>query len=227
MSRLLSLALAAVLAAAIPLGLPGVEARAAQTSAPPRTEGEELYRRGLYAEAVAWWIERAAQGDIEAARRLGVEYMDGKRGVVERDFEKARKYHLQAAMAGEPRSMLDLGTIYENGYGVPESMTEAARWYMWGAKYGFGPAQYNTGLMFESGDGGRQDLVEAYMWYILAAIEGFKRLPEAKFDLNRPPIDNPMGQLFPKLSPAQRAEALARAKAFKPLSGPLPPSENH
>ena len=225
--KLMHLALAAIVAAATPIAAVKITALAEQTSPAPRTEGEELYRRGLYAEAVAWWTERAAQGDIEAARRLGVEYMDGKRGVVERDFEKARKYHLQAAMAGEPRSMLDLGTIYENGYGVPESLTEAARWYMWGAKYGFGPAQYNTGLMFESGDGGRQDLVEAYMWYILAAIEGFKRLPEAKFDLNRPPIDNPMGQLYPKLTPAQRAEAMNRAKAFKPLSGPLPESENH
>lgn len=225
MLTLRHLALAAIIATAVPFAGLKLSALAEQTA--PRSEGEELYRRGLYAEAVAWWTEKAAQGDVEAARRLGVEYMDGKRGVVERDFEKARKYHMQAAMAGEPRSMLDLGTIYENGYGVPESLTEAARWYGWGAKYGFGPAQYNYGLMLESGDGGRQDLVEAYMWYILGALEGFKKIPEAKFDLNRPPIDSPMGQLNPKLTPAQRAEAMKRAKAFVPMKGPLPESENH
>jgi len=55
------------------------------------------------------------KGDAGAARHLGVEYMDGKKNVVERDFEKARKFHLQAAQGGDARSMFDLGTIYEQG----------------------------------------------------------------------------------------------------------------
>jgi TPR repeat protein len=226
MSRLVrSFAFIAALAAALPFAALTMWARADQPA--PRSEGEDLYRRGNYPEALAWWTEHAAQGDIESARRLGVEYMDGKRGVVDRDFEKARKYHLQAAMGGDRRSMMDLGTIYDNGYGVPENRIEAARWYEWSAKYGHGPAQYNMGLMLETGDGGRTDLVEAYMWYILGAMEGFKMLPETKFDLMKPPADSAMGQLHPKLTPAQRAEAHARAKAFKPMSGPLPASENH
>lgn len=191
------------------------------------SEGEDLYRKGQYAEAMAWWTAAAEKGDVEAARRLGVEYMDGKRGVVERDFGKARHYHLQAAMGGEPRSMLDLGTIHENGYGVPESLEEAARWYLWRAKYGLGTAQYNIALMLETGEGGRQDLVEAYMWQALGAQDGWKTMPEAKFDLRNPPPDTAMGLLAPKLTPAQRAEALARAKAFRPQTGPLPASENH
>ncbi|MFM9864052.1 MAG: tetratricopeptide repeat protein, partial [Micropepsaceae bacterium] len=193
------LALAAIVAASVPFAAHTIIAQAEQTATAPRTEGEDLYRRGLYAEALAWWTERAGTGDVESARRLGVEYMDGKRGVIDRDFEKARKYHLQAAMGGERRSMMDLGTIYDNGYGVPENLIEAARWYGWSAKYGHGPAMYNTGLMLETGDGGRTDLVEAYMWYVLGAREGFKMLPETKFDIMKPPPDSAMGALHIKL----------------------------
>jgi TPR repeat protein len=198
------------------------------TAAPeqPRSEGEDLYRRGHYAEAIAWWTERAAQGDIEAARRLGIEYMDGKRGVVERDYQKARRYHLQAAMGGERRSMMDLGTIHENGLGVPEDLIEAARWFEWSAKYGFGPAQYNFAIMLETGEAGRTDEVEAYMWYELAAIYSAQILPETKVNLDNPPPDSAMGMLARRLTPAQRAEARARAKKFVALTGPLPPSEN-
>ncbi|MBP6014691.1 MAG: sel1 repeat family protein [Alphaproteobacteria bacterium] len=221
------LALAAIIAAAVPFAAVKITALAEQTTPPPRSEGEDLYRRGNYPEALAWWTERAAQGDIESARRLGIEYMDGKRGVVERDFEKARRYHLQAAMGGESRSMMDLGTIHENGYGVPESLTEAARWYEWSAKYGFGPGQYNFALMLETGEGGRKDEVESYMYYVLAALDSFAKLPETKYNLNNPPADSAIGQLHGRLTPAQRAEARARAKTFKPLTGPLPASKNH
>ena len=227
MTTLARLAFAAIAATSIPFVPVIVVAQAEQSAPAARTEGDDLYRRGLYAEALAWWTGRAASGDIEAARRLGVEYMDGKRGVIERDFVKARQYHLQAALGGERRSMMDLGTIYDNGYGVPENLVEAARWYLWGAKYGHGPAMYNTGLMLETGDAGRTDLVEAYMWYILGATEGFKMLPETKFDIMKPPPDSAMGALHGKLTPAQRAEAHAKAKTFKPLTGPLPASENH
>jgi hypothetical protein len=85
---------------------------------------------------------------------------------------------------------------------------------------------YNIALMLETGDAGRTDLVESYMWYVLGAKEGFKMLPETKFDIMKPPADSAMGALHVKLTPAQRAEAHARANAFKPLSGPLPASEN-
>jgi hypothetical protein len=146
--------------------------------------------------------------------------------VVERDYEKARKYHLQAATGGERRSMMDLGTIHENGLGVPEDLIEAARWYEWSAKYGFGPAQHNFATMLETGEAGRTDVVEAYMWYELAAIYSAKVLPETKINLDNPPPDSPMGQLARRLTPAQRADARARAKKFVALTGPLPPSEN-
>lgn len=194
---------------------------------PPQiSEGEAMYKKGQYPEAMAWWTEQAAKGDTESARRLGIEYMDGKWGVVERDFAKARQYHLQAAMAGERRSMMDLGTIHESGMGVPEDLVEASRWFEWSAKYGFAPAQNNIATLLETGDGGGTDVVEAYKWYILAALDAAATLKLPKPNLDSPPADSAMGKLARKLTPAQRNDAKDRAKKFVPLKGPLPASEN-
>jgi TPR repeat protein len=222
MLRFIRLAALCALGAIAPV-LNAVAADAPAAQAPARSEGEDLYRRGLYAEAIAWWTERAAKGDVEAARRLGIEYMDGKGGVVERDYEKARRYHLQAAMGGERRSMMDLGTIYEHGLGVPSDLIKAARWYEWSAKYGYGPAQYNFATMVEMGDAGRTDVVEAYMYYLLAAAQGVQGVGyDAKTNQVLGADETPMGQLARRLTPAQKADATARAKAFKTLTGPLP-----
>ena len=189
----------------------------------PRTEGEDLYRRGYYPEAIAWWEEQAAKGDARAARHLGVEYMDGKIDVVHQDYEKARRYHLQAAQAGDAYSMMDLGAIFEHGLGVASDLAEAARWYGWSAKYGYGPGQYNFATMLETGDGGLKDEIEAYKFYLLATAQGVGGVP---FDLKTNRIssdgESPIQQLKRRLTPAQLQAATARAKAFKALSGPLP-----
>ena len=43
---------------------------AAPQAAPQRSEGEQLFQQGHYPEAMAWWTEHAAQGDIESARAV-------------------------------------------------------------------------------------------------------------------------------------------------------------
>lgn len=226
MTRFLGrLAVVAAIGAAVPLAVFGV---AAVAETPPaqsitRSEGEDLYRRGHYAEAIAWWTEQAAKGDIEAARRLGVEYMDGKGGVVERDYEKARQYHLQAAMGGERRSMMDLGTIHEHGLGVTADLIEAARWYEWSGKYGYGPGQYNIATLLETGDAGRKDEIEAYKYYLLAAAQGVGGIGyDARSNRVLSADETPIGLLERRLTPAQIAEAKARVRAFKAMAGPLP-----
>ncbi len=218
----------AALAAGVPFAalrvLATPEVSATRAASAPRTEGEDLYRRGLYPEAIAWWTDQASKGDAGAARHLGVEYMDGKGNVVERDYEKARTYHLQAAQAGDARSMFDLGTLFEHGLGVPSDLVEAARWYEWSAKYGFPQGQYNLATMLETGDAGRKDEVEAYMYYILAAAQGMGGLPPLNPRTHRIAADgdSPMQQLARRLSRAQISEAKARASAFKAMSGPMP-----
>jgi TPR repeat protein len=212
-----SLALALVLAGAtFALSL---MADAAQQQ---RSEGEDLYHRGFYKEAMAWWTDHAAKGDTESAYRLGVEYMDGKSNVTQRDYDKARQYHMQAALAGDRRSMMDIGSMYEYGLGTAADIKQAASWYEHAANYGYGPAQYNFATLLETGDAGRKDEVEALKYYILAANQGIGGVP---YDKTTKRVvrggEGPIDLLIKRLTKEQLADAADRAQAFKPLSGPL------
>jgi TPR repeat protein len=184
--------------------------------------GREYYRQGRYDLAIAFWTRAADNGDALAAYQLGVEYMDGKPGVVARDYEKARKYHMQAAEAGDPRAMFDIGSMYEFGFGVTRDLKQAAVWYSHAADYGHAQGAYNLATMLESGEAGRKDEVEAYKYYLIARDNGFTGVP---YDNSRLRIDQeapaPMDLLEKRLTPAQISEATTRAKAFQILSGPL------
>jgi len=184
--------------------------------------GEDHYRMGRYPEAIEYWTEAADKGNAYAAHRLGVEYMDGKPGVVARDFEKARRYHIQAARLGFALSMFDLGSINEFGFGVEKNLPEAAKWYRHSAEYGLAQGQYNFATMLEAGDGVPADAVEALKFYILAARNGFAGVP---FDARTNKIDQkretPLEVLKGRLTKAQADEAVVRADKFVAATGPL------
>ena len=184
--------------------------------------GEIHYRMGRYLEAIEYWTGAAAKGNAYAAHRLGVEYMDGKPGVVQRDFEKARLYHTQAAMLGYSLSMFDLGSMNEFGFGVQKDINVAARWYRHAAEYGLAQGQYNFATMLESGDGVSADEIEALKFYILAARGGFAGVPYSsaanKIDQTRA---TPLESLKERLSKIQLDEALRRADGFVAVTGPL------
>lgn len=184
--------------------------------------GEDHYRMGRYPEALEYWTEAADRGNAYAAHRLGVEYMDGKPGVVARDYEKARTYHLQAARLGFSLSMFDLGSINEFGFGVQKNLGEAAKWYGHAAEYGLAQGQYNFATMLEAGDGVTADAVEALKYYILAARNGFAGVP---FDARSNQIDQkretPLEVLQGRLTKEQAAEAQKRADSFVAATGPL------
>jgi TPR repeat protein len=188
----------------------------------PNDPVEKMFRNGLYPEAIAAWERDAAKGNPQAAHRLGVEYQDGKVGVVQRDYGKALRYHTQAAMAGNPLSMFDLGSMHEYGMGVARNIAEAARWYGASARYGLAQGQYNYATMLERGDGVAADEVEAYKYFVLAARGGFTGVPydgnSLKIDKNAP---TPAEAMQRRLSASQVAEGRARADAFKPEVGPL------
>ena len=222
MNILKAMAFAAVLAFAGTAIAVHVTAAPSQPAPAPRTEGEDLYHRGFYDQAIVWWTAEAAKGDAGAAYHLGVEYMDGKPNVVQRDYDVARKYHMQAAAAGEPRSMMDIGSMYEYGLGVPVDLAQASLWYERSANYGYGPAQYNFATLLETGDAGRKDEVEAFKFYLLAADQGVGGVP---YDRTTNRVvrggDGPLEMLAKQLTKQKIADGTARAKAFKPLTGPL------
>ena len=74
-----------------------------------------------------------------------------------------------AAEQGEATTQLSLGSMYDNGEGVPQDYTEAVKWYRMAAEQGDATAQFNLGVMYRKGQGVPQDYLQAHMWVNLAA----------------------------------------------------------
>lgn len=180
--------------------------------------GDEYYRMGLYPEALKYWTAEADKGDAHAAYRLGVEYLDGKSNVVERDFVSARKYYEIAANKGDARAQLDLGTIYESGHGTPASLEKAAEWYLKSAERGHPQAQWNIATMMERGEGIAKDDVEALKWFYLAADQGFRGVPVSDAGLLDQSAPFATEEVEKRLTREQVEEARRRALDFKPQS---------
>ena len=66
-----------------------------------------------------------------------------------------------AAEQGYANAQSNLGSMYNDGHGVPQNYVEAYRWLRLAAEQGYGLAQYNLGVMYGDGDGVPQDYVEA------------------------------------------------------------------
>lgn len=78
----------------------------------------------------------------------------------------------EAAVAGDPLALFEIGSRYAEGRGVKADMAEAAKWYEQAADAGFPPAQYLIGNMYEKGLGVQRDLSAARRWYEQAAQAG-------------------------------------------------------
>jgi hypothetical protein len=76
------------------------------------------------------------------------------------------------AEKGSANAQFNLGTIYDNGDGVPEDDAEAAKWYRQAADQGHVNAQFNLGVMYANGEGVAEDAAEAATWYRKAADQG-------------------------------------------------------
>jgi len=106
-------------------------------------------------------VHGLAAGGIE---RGGAAYNQGDYGTALREWRPL-------AEQGDAGAQLNLGFMYDNGYGVPQDYTEAIKWYRRAAEQGSDRAQYNLGLMYDVGYGVPQDFVQAHMWYDIAGVE--------------------------------------------------------
>ncbi len=164
--------------------------------------GEEAYLAGDYDTAMRAWTPLAAQGHADAQNMLGFMYRSGEG--VERDFAKARHWYRLAADQGHATAQNNLGLLYRYGLGVPKDYANAFRWFLRAAEQGNAAGQNHVGLMFYKGEGLDQDYVQAYKWAWLAAAQGM------------PPAMQALAMLENVMTPEQRGEATALAKAWKP-----------
>lgn len=86
------------------------------------------------------------------------------------DYDAALRVWRPLAEQGNAGAQLDLGFMYDNGYGVPQDYQEAIAWYRRAADQGNARAQYNLGHMYDKGDGVPRDYVQAHMWYDIAGV---------------------------------------------------------
>jgi localization factor PodJL len=78
----------------------------------------------------------------------------------------------EAAAAGNPAALFEIGRRYTDGDVVERDLAKAAEWYRHAAQAGYAPAQYRLGNFHEKGHGVGIDLAEAAGWYRKAAEQG-------------------------------------------------------
>lgn len=107
---------------------------------------------------------------------------------VQADFSKAQEYYLlkdyeralqEYKKVDDPRSMYQIGYMYDNGEGVPQDTKEAAQWYLKAAEKGHARAQYRMGLFYATGTGVEKNMKEAEKWYRKAAGQGIRPAKDA------------------------------------------------
>jgi TPR repeat protein len=96
--------------------------------------------------------------------------------------------------------------MYYNGRGVPQSDSEALKWYRLAADQGFADAQYNIGIMYGNGEGVPQNNVQAWMWFDLAAEQGSE------------PAKKNRDVAASRMTSDQMAEAQRLAREWKPVA---------
>ena len=163
-------------------------------------DGVRFQARKDYAKAVGAFQKAAANGNVEAQRRLGFMVYHGEG--VKQDNKRAVALFEQAAEAGDSESAANLGKMYEYGMSVEQDDTHATMWYRKAAELGDRHAQFDASVMYYKGQGVARDRVEAAKWWTLAMMNG-GRWAESM----RPTVESAES----KLTPEEIAEGKRRA----------------
>ena len=92
----------------------------------------------------------------------------------EMDLKKIKKL----AESGDAEAQFNLGVMYEDGKGVPQSYAEAVKWFRKAADQGYAKAQFSLGRIYLWSKYG--NYAEAMKWYRKAADQGYV---EAQFNM--------------------------------------------
>jgi TPR repeat protein len=99
--------------------------------------------------------------------------MSSRSGEPGRDGRFTHLDVLRRAEAGDVESQYRLAQMLSTGEGAPQSLDDAARWYLAAAEQGHEMAAYKLGFLNYRGRGvPRKDFVQAYRWFSVAAESG-------------------------------------------------------
>jgi hypothetical protein len=99
-------------------------------------------------------------------------FEDGRAALDRGDYVTAYRLLRPLAEQGDVRAQNDLGSMYQDGKGVPQNYTGAMKWYRRAAEQNYATSQFNVGLMYEHGIGVPQNYPEAAKWLGRAAEQG-------------------------------------------------------
>ena len=86
----------------------------------------------------------------------------------------AADYYRQAADMGNCDAMVNLGLLYQDGYGVEQNESQAVHWFTQAAQLGDDAAQFNLGLAYAEGSGVEKNWELAAKWWQRAAAQDNK-----------------------------------------------------
>ena len=172
MTRIPSIALAALLAAcAAPDSAPQDASAKAPTSS-RREQSHALFKQGLnhyrgnnYPAALPLFQQAAALGNARAEGYLGRIYLSN---YAQKNHEQAFIHFKAAAEQGDTASEFWLANCYDNGTGTAPDPVQAMRWYRAASRHGdetAALAKLAVGRIYEQGRGTTPDRAAAAEWY--------------------------------------------------------------
>ena len=115
-------------------------------------------------------VPLADGGDRFVALRLGEMLLKSNNSD---DLKLARKYLEMAAADGHVDALYNLGSVYDQGLGVPRDIATAVRWFTFAADQRDAQAQLNLGILHHPrGNGNVKDINIADHWLRMSADNG-------------------------------------------------------
>jgi len=150
----------------------------------------------VFAAAMFWGLAGCASSN----------YQKGIRHYKPDDVAAAVRELKPLAEQGNAEAQFNLGSLYYQGWGVPQDYKEAAQWMRKAAEQGHVFAQATLGSLYAEGVRGviEKDYSQALMWFIFAAARGDIEAMEFR--------DN----LANRMTPTQITQAQRLAREFKP-----------
>ncbi len=106
--------------------------------------------------------------------KKGLEAIDSK------DYKTAIRIIKPLAEGGDGEAQGILGSMFEEGSGVPQNYDEMIKWYESSAQKGIAQSQFKLGEIFLHGAAIETDIIRAHMWANLAASNGLEEAEELR-----------------------------------------------
>lgn len=158
--------------------------------------------------AFSWFAKAASHGYAPGHYQLGRCYATGI--AIPVNYDEAIRHYQLAIQGNVLAAFAPLAVMYERGHGVLKDPVESSSMLKKGADRGDATSMALLAVNFTRGFGVKEDNREAYKWLLIASA---RTNPDAGPLRNL--VDNMMSELEKKLTPAQRAQALAQAKKWK------------